>query len=127
MISAGISSTTSLPLATVERAPHTSVTYVRIVLVCSLFEGCIRYYCPPKSQSPTAMLCGNASVYCPPGSATPLWVEPGYVAAGGANSSVRTSQIACGIGEYCLNGVATSCPIGFLCGPVLMTVRCRIC
>lgn len=73
------------------------------------------YYCKAGSTSPTQSKCGNANVYCAAGSSQPSVVDEGYYSVGPVSApgqmqsvvdiEVRTGQVLCEIGFYCLAGV----------------------
>jgi hypothetical protein len=67
------------------------------------------YYCPAGSSSATAVRCGGNTVYCPPGAPAPVNVSVGHFSVGTAG--MRSDQQQCGPGTYCLDGVATPCPV----------------
>lgn len=51
------------------------------------------------------------SVFCPEGSGVPIQVFPGFYTVG-FNSTTRSSQSPCPIGNYCVDGVLNACPAG---------------
>jgi hypothetical protein len=81
------------------------------------------YYCEEASTSPRNTPCGNASVYCPPSSARPVPVDDGFYSIGpdsgpeqlqvASDAAVRTSQVLCERGYYCVYGVRYECPQGY--------------
>lgn len=85
--------------------------------------GTAGYYCAPGSVEPSP--CGSPAVYCPPRSRAPVPVSRGYysIVNGAASSAasdlaplgtetVRTGELACPRGSYCVGGVRTACPAG---------------
>jgi hypothetical protein len=73
-------------------------------------------------SNPTDYPCGmekGASVYCPTGSTIPTPVTKGYFSIGGfqgleglPENTTRLSQLPCGPGWYCQDGIARQCPAG---------------
>ncbi len=81
------------------------------------------FYCPQGTVNPIP--CGNSTVYCPAGVASPAAVTVGFYASGSANLSTASSQTQCVAGQYCVAGVASSCPIGrFGSTPGLSSASC---
>ena len=64
------------------------------------------------------LLKNPESVYCPTGSFSPILVSNGYytistydsISSYGSTSNVRTSQVLCPAGSYCVDGVRKSPP-----------------
>ena len=80
------------------------------------------YYCPKASTSATQVQCGGASAFCPGGSVLPTPVDVGYYTVGpvshpgsyqlGSDKLVRTAQVICEPGTYCISGERFPCPAG---------------
>lgn len=75
------------------------------------------YYCEAGSDSSSQFECGSkwsppSSVYCPGNSSWPTPVSMGYESIGGLTHFVRSAQIPCVPGSYCVNGTRSLCPAG---------------
>ena len=89
------------------------------------------YYCTQASSSPRNFACGNASYYCPPSSAQPIPADTGHYTIGpisapeqlqdDSDAHIRTSQILCERGYYCIHGVRYKCPRGYYGGETGLT------
>ena len=71
------------------------------------------YYCQEGSTTSTAAKCGDVSKFCPQGSASPSVVRSGYY-SGPVNVAVdvRSTEVDCEKGFYCVGGERKSCPAG---------------
>ena len=58
-----------------------------------------------------ALLCNSPLTYCPSGSSTPALTASGYYAIA-SRSGLFYNQSLCGVGMYCVGGVAFVCPAG---------------
>ena len=71
------------------------------------------YFCPEGSIQSNQYPCGNYSFYCPEGSSTRQVVSLGYYSIpDDINESIRSNQIPCPPGSYCIAGRKYPCPIG---------------
>lgn len=101
----------------------------------------IGYYCPVGSTSPDEIPCGSIHVFCPVASSEPIPASSGWKTVtlldgdnGAANNiktvingtlsetqlgvyynkdvTVRSSEVLCSPGHYCIGGVEYPCPLG---------------
>ena len=68
------------------------------------------WYCPWASTSPFERECGGPHVYCPELSGSPTPVDPGFYTATDRSPNIRTRQVVCEPGFYCVSGQRFPCP-----------------
>jgi hypothetical protein len=72
------------------------------------------YYCNGIEK----YICGSSIYYCPPNSTRRLSVFRGsnhvgaHYTTGGTGESLRTNQVLCPVGHYCVDGIKHECPAG---------------
>jgi hypothetical protein len=91
-----------------------SVDFSLVLIFCCLLSVfrrvllCSAWPCPASSHFLSFVpmqRCGNASVFCPLGSPSPRWSTPGYFTVPvDVNASLRTGEIVCDPGAYCVSG-----------------------
>ena len=70
------------------------------------------FHCPWGSANATARPCGSPALYCPPGSGAPTPVDLGHYSDPLEPPALRSRQLICEPGHYCVNGTRFACPAG---------------